>query len=77
MIENENTFTMQQFAQSVNEFLAFRKFNILPNKGRISKTEADSKAEQEYAIFNKTQLIESDFDKELKQMLSAEKKDEK
>ena len=77
LIENENTFTMQQFAQSVNEFLAFRKFNILPNKGRISKTEADSKAEQEYAIFNKTQLIESDFDKELKQMLSAEKKDEK
>lgn len=77
LIENENTFTMQQFAQSVNEFLAFRKFNILPNKGRISKVEADTKAEQEYAIFNKTQLIESDFDKELKQMLSAEKKDDK
>lgn len=76
LIENENTFTMQQFAQSVNEFLAFRKFNILPNKGRISKAEADTRAEQEYAIFNKTQLIESDFDKELKQMLSAEKKDE-
>ena len=76
LIENENTFTMQQFAQSVNEFLAFRKFNILPDKGRISKAEADTKAEQEYAIFNKTQLIESDFDKELKQMLSAEKKDE-
>ena len=77
LIENENTFTMQQFAQSVNEFLAFRKFNILPNKGRISKADADTKAEQEYAIFNKTQLIESDFDKELKQMLSAEKKEEK
>lgn len=69
LIENENTFTMQQFAQRVNEFLAFRKFNILPNKGRISKVEADTKAEQEYAIFNKTQLIESDFDKEVKRML--------
>ena len=69
LIEEENTFTMQQFANSVNEFLEFRKFKILPNKGRISKAQAEEKAEHEYEIFNKTQLIESDFDKEVKQLL--------
>ena len=69
LIEEENTFTMQQFANSVNEFLEFRKFKILPNKGRVSKAQAEEKAGQEYEIFNKTQLIESDFDKEVKQLL--------
>lgn len=69
LIEEENTFTMQQFANSVNEFLEFRKFKILPNKGRVSKAQAEEKAGQEYEIFNKTQLIESDFDREVKQLL--------
>lgn len=69
LIEEENTFTMLQFANSVNEFLEFRKFKILPDKGRISKARAEEKAENEYEIFNKTQLIESDFDKEVKRML--------
>ena len=69
LIEDENTFTMQQFANSVNEFLEFRKFKILPNKGRVSKVQAEEKAEQEYEVFNKTQLIESDFDREVKRML--------
>ena len=69
LIEEENTFTMQQFANSVNEFLEFRKFQILPNKGRVSKAQAEEKAGQEYEMFNKTQLIESDFDKEVKQLL--------
>lgn len=69
LIEEENTFTMQQFANSVNEFLEFRKFKILPNKGRVSKAQAEEKAEHEYEVFNKTQLIESDFDKEVKHLL--------
>jgi len=73
LIEEENTFTMQQFANSVNEFLEFRKFKILPNKGRISREQAEDKAEQEYEIFNKTQLIESDFDKEVKQLIENNK----
>lgn len=72
LTEEENTFTMQQFANSVNEFLEFRKYQILPDKGRISKAQAEEKAEQEYEIFNKTQLIESDFDKEVKRMLKDE-----
>lgn len=68
LIENENTFNMSQFSESVNAFLTFRKFKILPNKGSISKEEADAKAEREYSIFNKTQPIISDFDKEIKRL---------
>lgn len=68
LIENENTFNMSQFSESVNAFLTFRKFKILPNKGSILKEEADAKAEREYAIFNKTQPIISDFDKEIKRL---------
>ncbi len=71
LIERENTFTMQEFAKSVNEFLSFRKYDILPdgNKGKISQKQAKIKAEKEYDIFNKTQQIESDFDKEVKKLL--------
>lgn len=36
LIERENTFNMEQFAASVNEFLTFRKYQILPDKRRIS-----------------------------------------
>jgi hypothetical protein len=68
LVENENTFTMQQFAESVNEFLNFRKFKILHGKGSISKDIADKKAEAEYDEFNKTQKIISDFDKEIKKL---------
>ena len=69
LIENETTFTMKDFAESVNEFLAFRRFKILDGKGKISKSQADKKAIKEYEIFNKTQKIESDFDKEVKKIL--------
>ena len=69
LIENEVTFTMEDFAKSINEFLNFRRFNILEGKGRISKKDADKKAIAEYTEFNKTQMINSDFDKEVKKML--------
>ena len=72
LIERENTFTMEQFAQSVNEFLAFRRYDILPDKGRISHRAAEEKAFAEYDIFNKTQKIESDFDREVKRLAKAE-----
>lgn len=70
LIEDENTFTMEQFAQSVNDFLSFRRYEILTNKGKISKITADKKAESEYDIFNKTQKITSDFDKVIKNLLN-------
>ena len=50
-------------------FLTFRKYQILPDKGRISAAQAKAKAESEYDIFNKTQRIDSDFDKQIKGML--------
>ena len=70
LIERENTFNMSQFSDAVNEFLAFRKYEILPDKGHISAAKAKEKAEQEYAIFNKTQIIESDFDKTIKNLVA-------
>ena len=68
LIERENTFTMEDFARSVNEFLEFRKYEILTDKGKISKKQADDKAKDEYQAFNKTQKIESDFDKAIKSL---------
>ena len=70
LIERENTFTMEQFALSINEFLAFRRYQILPDKGRISAAEAKAKAESEYDTFNRTQRIDSDFDKEVRNLLN-------
>ena len=68
LIERENTFTMDQFSASVNKFLEFRNYHILPDKEKISAAEAKAKAEQEYDIFNKTQKIDSDFDKEIRKL---------
>ena len=67
LIERENTFNMEQFSASINEFLAFRRYDILPNKGKVSHKEAVTKAHAEYDIFNKTQKIVSDFDLFLQQ----------
>lgn len=72
LIERENTFNMAQFSTSVNEFLAFRRYQILPDKGKISAAQAKKKAEEEYDIFNKTQHIDSDFDKEVRGLLDKE-----
>lgn len=69
LIERENTFTMEQFAASINEFLEFRRYEILPDKGRISRKQAEEKAVAEYNEFNKTQRIVSDFDRQVKRAL--------
>ena len=74
LIERENAFTMEEFSASINEFLSFRKYEILKDKGTVSKQLAVAKAEKEYESFNKTQKILSDFDKEVKRLL--EKRDE-
>ena len=50
---------MEEFAESVNAFLKFRRYDILKDNGKISH----AKAYSEYEIFNKTQRINSDFDK--------------
>lgn len=71
LIERENTFTMDEFAASVNEFLAFRRYDILKDRGHISRQAAIAKADQEYEAFNKTQEIISDFDIEVRKMLET------
>ncbi len=72
LIERETTFTMEGFAESVNKFLSFREYKILSNKGRISMKAAAKKAGEEYDVFNKTQKITSDFDREVKQLLGRD-----
>lgn len=71
-IERHNAFNMKQFAASVNKFLTFNDYQILPDKGKISAIQAKKKAEEEYDIFNKTQRIDSDFDKEVRGLLDKE-----
>ena len=66
LIEREIAFDMQSFIASVNEFLAFRKYDILEGKGSVSRKTAENKAFSEYNEFNKTQKINSDFDKFVK-----------
>jgi hypothetical protein len=72
LIENENTFTMQQLSESVNEFMHFRKFKILQDKGKVTKAKAEQKATKEYDEFNKTQKIISDFDKHIAKLKGNE-----
>lgn len=76
-IEMENTFTMEELSGSVNAFLSFNKFDILDGKGSISHDRAIKKAHAEYDIFNKTQLVDSDFDKVVKKIQSKAVSDDK
>lgn len=68
-IERHNAFTMEQFADSVAKFLTFNDYKVLSDKGHISAAQAKEKAESEYEIFNKTQRIDSDFDKQTRDLL--------
>ncbi|MCR5279996.1 MAG: virulence RhuM family protein [Lachnospiraceae bacterium] len=72
LIERENVFTMEEFEKSVNAFLEFRQYKILKDNGRVSHKQAVDKANAEYEIFNKTQPIESDFDRAIKKMLEKQ-----
>ena len=69
LIRRRNTFNMEQFSESVAKFLSFMDYQILPDKGHISAVQAKAKAEQEYDIFNLTQPIDSDFDKQIRGVL--------
>lgn len=73
LVEEENTFTMKEFSESIDAFLSFRKYRILKDKGSISSSQAKKKAEQEYDVFNRTQKIDSDFDKEVRRLMQSQK----
>ena len=72
LVEEENTFTMKEFSESIDAFLSFRKYQILKDKGSISSMQAKRKAEQEYDVFNRTQKIDSDFDKEIRRLMQTQ-----
>ncbi|WP_228386037.1 MULTISPECIES: virulence RhuM family protein [unclassified Lactococcus] len=68
LIERRTNFTMEDCAQSIDNFLAFREYQVLDGYGKVSMKEAKSAASQEYDAFNKTQKIISDFDKQTKNL---------
>ncbi|WAV93587.1 virulence RhuM family protein [Oxalobacter aliiformigenes] len=63
LIERRQELTMQAMAESVDKFLTFNEYRILEGRGRVSRAQAEKKAIAEYQIFNRTQKIESDFDR--------------
>ena len=77
IIENRTTFTMESFTESVNKFLEFNEYRILEGYGSVTRKKAEEKAFTEYDKFNKTQSIESDFDKAIKQIESKAKKNQR
>ena len=68
IIENRKLLSMVDMTVSVDKFLAFNEYRLLDGRGHISKKQADSKALTEYAEFNKTQKVESDFDRFVKKL---------
>jgi hypothetical protein len=75
LIENQTALTMEKLAESVNNFLEFNKYEVLDGKGSVSHAQAEQKAFQEYDEYNKTQSIESDFDKFVKSLPAGENKE--
>lgn len=71
-IERGNAFNMEQFAASVNKFLTFNDYKILPDRGSVSAAQAKAKAEAEYDLFNPGQQITSDFDKQIRGLLNED-----
>jgi len=49
-------------------FATIQNYTILMDKGRITRAKADAKAGAEYDIFNRTQKIDSDFDRSLRRL---------
>ncbi len=68
LIERRNTFTMREFADSIDRFLSFREYKVLKTNGSVSMSDAKKKAAVEYVEFNKHQSIESDFDRQIKRL---------
>lgn len=49
------------------------EYRVLKGYGSISRKQAEAKAYAEYEKFNRTQHIESDFDRQVKALKRAEK----
>lgn len=68
LLEDETLLSMEDFAASIDEFLRFNRYDILQGHGHISHKAAKQKAVEEYKEFNKHQIIDSDFDKEIRKI---------
>ena len=68
LLEDEKPLSMQNFANSIDEFLKFNRYEVLEDHGSISSKNAKQKAVSEYKEFNKNQRIISDFDKEIEKI---------
>jgi len=77
IVENRQTFTMEQFANSVSKFLDFNEFKVLEDYGKISHKQAEDKAYDEYDRFNKIQILESDFDRLINELPEVGNEDNK
>ena len=77
VIENRQLLNMADMVIMVDRFLAFNEFRVLGDRGRISKKQADNKALTEYAEFNKSRKIESDFDRFVKERKALEQTERK
>ncbi len=68
LLENRTALTMAGLAESVDKFLGFNEYRILDGFGTIPHQVAKNRVEAEYDEFNKTQKIESDFDRFARQV---------
>ncbi len=68
--------TMKDWVEKLNAFLKFNKKDILQNAGKVTAEIAKSFAENEYNKYKPIQdkLFQSDFDKEVKRLLTTKKK---
>ena len=73
LIEDETLLKMEDFSACIDEFLKFRRYKILSGKGNASKTDAERKARLEYDAYNKTQKINSDFEKKIAKVKGVQK----
>lgn len=74
IVELRSIFTIENFANIVNRFLRFNKYQALGNYGKITHKQAKEKTYAEYEKFNKLQKIESDLYKEIKASQKQHKK---
>jgi len=74
--ENQVYSKVEYTANSIDEFLKFRRYKILNHKGRVSMKQAKDKAHLEYGEFNKIQKVNSDFEKEIEKLQGRGKMDE-
>ena len=71
LILREQTFTMKEFADSVDAFLSFGRYKILRGRGSVTREAADARASEEYDAYNRQLKFESDFDRQIKRFLDG------